>query len=334
MEETTPRGRPTIVGGSPMNRLVPASTLPLNIERLLIRAALSRDFKQRFLADRQQATVEAGIVLSPLEQTMLSHVDDETLQATIDRVIIPPISRRGFLKRAAASVVVALTGSALLLQTGCGGIAPDPVVSAYDNPGFYWANLADLRCFVYVPEVYAARREEFRSTPVLLSFPDVGQTSLELAEHWLDCCQKTGIVLIVAEWSGVPTEEAASRTPQILQDANDLWGQLSTSTQILTGFAAGAVLALQAGICADSPFRGVVAYSGLPAPGWETSIVAREETRVYIRLGRQDLNAGQYRTVVEALRDANCVVSAHRKQGQIPLAEQPTKTAWNYVTRD
>jgi hypothetical protein len=317
-----------------MDRLVQASTLPLNIERLLIRAALSRDFKQQFLAGREQAAAEAEIVLSPLERTMLKAIDDETLQRTIDRVIIPPLSRRGFLKQAAASIVVALTGSALLLQTGCGGIPADRVASAYDNPGFYWANLADLRCFVYVPESYAARRYEALSTPVLLAFPDPTQTNLEVAEHWQGCCQELGIVLIVAEWAALPVEQAAGLALQILQDAQELWGRLSESTRILNGFAAGADLALQAGVRADSAFRGVIAYSGLPAAGWETSLAAREGTLVYIRLGEQDLNAGQYKAVVEALKEAGCQVSAHRQRGQMPLAEQPTKAAWNYVTRD
>jgi len=73
-----------------MNRLVQASTLPLNIERLLIHAALSREFRQRLLANREAAAAEAGIDLLPEERALLSHISNETLETTVDRVIMPP----------------------------------------------------------------------------------------------------------------------------------------------------------------------------------------------------------------------------------------------------
>lgn len=93
-------------------------------------------------------------------------------------------------------------------------------------------------------------------------------------------------------------------------------------------------MALRTGISADSPFKGVIAYSGLPAPGWETSLTAREGMRVYIRIGKEDLNAGQYKAVIRALKRAGCRVSSHRQAGRIPLSEQANDKAWVHVIRD
>jgi len=336
MEQTSSSRRPTIVGGSPMNRLVQASSLPLNVERLLIQAALSREFRQRLLADREAAAAEAGIDLLPEERALLSHISDETLERTIDLVIMPPVSRRKFLKRAAASVVLALAGSAVLAQAACGGAAPDPPASAYDKPGHYWANLAGLRCFVYVPEVYESRRYAYppHLTPLLIALPDANQTSLEAAKEWMGLCSQEGIMMLVAEWSGLSADDVAKRLPQLLEDADDLWGQISSAERVLAGFAEGAALALQVGVRAKSPLTRIIACAGLPDSGWEKKVAATEGTRVYLRLGRQDLNAGQYGTHVRALREAGCEVDPGLVYGQMTLAEFPQEAAWRWVTKD
>ena len=336
MEQSSPNRRPTIVGGSPMNRLVQASTLPLNVERLLIQAALSREFRERLLADREAAAVEAGIDLLPEERALLSHISDETLERTIDVVIMPPVSRRRFLKRAASSVVLALAGGAILAQAACGGAAPDQPSSAYDKPGHYWANLADMRCFVYVPDMYESRRYEYppRRTPLLLALPDVNQTSLEAANQWIGLCSQEGIIMVVAEWSGLSADDVAQRLPQLLGDADELWGRISATARVLAGFAEGAALAMQVGVRADSPLTRIIACGGLPGPGWETTLAATAGTRVYLRLGKQDLNAGQYKIVVEALRAAGCEVKSRLASGQMTLEEFPQKAAWRWASDD
>jgi hypothetical protein len=334
MEQSSANRRPTIVGGSPMNRLVQASTLPLNIERLLIRAALSREFRQRLLADREAAAAEASIDLLPEERTLLSHISDETLERTIDLVIMPPVSRRKFLKRAASSVVLALAGSALLTQAACGGAAPDRPSSAYDKPGYYWANLADMRCFVYVPQVYTSRRYDQHPTPLLLALPDANQTSLEAANQWINMCSQEEIVLVVAEWTGLSADDIAGRLPELFGDADDLWGGISSKARVLAGFVEGAALAMQVGVRADSPLTRIVACGGLPGAGWETGLVATEGTRVYMRLGRQDLNAGQYEIVVDASHAAGCTIRSRLVSGQMTLAEFPQKAAWRWATDD
>lgn len=195
MEQPSSNRRPTIVGGSPMNRLVQASGLPLNVERLLIQAALSHEFRRRLLTDREAAAAEAGIDLLPEERKLLSHINNETLERTIDVVIMPPVSRKKFLKRAASSVVLALAGSALLTQAACGGASPDRPSSAHDKPGHYWANLAGMRCFVFVPELYAPRVYEMHPTPLLLALPGANQTSLEAANQWINMCSQEEIIL-------------------------------------------------------------------------------------------------------------------------------------------
>jgi len=328
MDQTAPGRRPTIVGGSPMNRLVQASSLPLNIERLLIQAALSHEFRQRLMADRETAAAAAGIELLPEERALLSHISNETLDSTIDRVIIPPLSRRKFLKKAAASVVLALTGSAVLLQAACGGAAPDEPHSAYDQPGHYWANLAGIRCFVYVPYAY-----QFQPTGVLLAFSGAKQTSLELANYWLPLCADKDTSLVVADViaAGLSADDIAARLHQLFEDANDLWGRMGYPN-VLTGFAEGAALALQVGVRDGSDLNRIIAFAGLPAPGWETALSASPETRIYLRVGRQDLNAEQYGSVVDALRAAGCKVNSGRVRGELALADCPQKAAWRYVT--
>jgi hypothetical protein len=319
-----------------MNRLVQASSLPLNVERLLIRAALSSDFRQRLMADREAAAAEAGIELLPEERALLSHISDATLSTTIDRVILPPLPRRRFLKRPAASVVLALAGSAVLLQSACGGIAPDDPHSAYDKPGLYWANLAELRCFVAIPGLYSSARMAGGTTPVMVGFPDTAQTSLELANRWLAFCSERGISLIVADASasGLPADDVAARLPQLFEDADALWGGLSATKRVLLGWGRGAALVLQVGVRADSLLTHIQAFAGLPEPGWEASVRAAEGTRVYLRLGRQDLNAAQYQPVVEALHAAACEVDAQRLLGkQLALDECSPASAWRFVAR-
>ena len=334
MEQSSPDRRPTIVGGSPMNRLVQASSLPLNVERLLIQAALSREFRLRLLADREAAAAEAGIDLLPEERALLSHINNETLERTIDLVIMPPVSRRKFLKRAASSVVLALAGSALLTQAACGGANPDRPSSAYDKPGYYWANLANMRFFVFVPDAWYSRMYDMRPTPLLLALPGANQTSLEAANLWLNMCSQEEIVLMVAEWTGLSADDIAGRLPALFEDADELWGGLSSKARVLAGFAEGAALAMQVGVRADSPLTRIIACGGLPGSGWETTLAATWGTRVYLRLGKQDLNAGQYETVVEALRAASCEVKSRLVSGQMTLEEFPQKAAWRWASDD
>lgn len=334
MEQPSSNRRPTIVGGSPMNRLVQASTLPLNVERLLIQAALSREFRRRLLADREAAAAEAGIDLLPEERELLSHINNETLERTIDVVIMPPVSRRRFLKRAASSVVLALAGGALLTQAACGGANPDRPSSAYDKPGYYWANLAGMRCFVFVPDVYTARMYDMRPTSLLLALPGANQTSLEAANQWINMCSQEEIMLVVAEWAGLPADDVAGRLPELFEDADDLWGGISSRARVLAGFAEGAAMAMQVGVRADSYLNRIIACGGLPGAGWETTWTAASGTRVYLRLGKQDLNAGQYKVVVEALLAAGCKVKSRLVSGQMTLEEFPQKAAWRWASDD
>ena len=333
MEQPSSNRRPTIVGGSPMNRLVQASSLPLNVERLLIQAALSREFRQRLLADRETAAAEAGIDLLPEERALLSHISDETLEKTIDVVIMPPVSRRGFLKRAAASVVLALTGSAVLAQAACGGAAPDQPLSAYDKPGHYWANLADMRCFVFVPEVYELRRSAYpvHFTPLLIVLPDASQTSLEAANQWTDLCTQEGIVMIVAEWDS-QRSYVRWRLEELLGDVSRLWGAIHHEARVVAGCGEAAAVALRAGVYSSSYLHRIIACGGLPGPGAELAMTAAEGTRIYLRLGRQDLNAGEYETYIGALRKVGCQVDADLVEGRVTLAEFSQKEAWDWVT--
>jgi hypothetical protein len=91
---------------------------------------------------------------------------------------------------------------------------------------------------------------------------------------------------------------------------------------------------MQVGVRADSPLARIIACAGLPGSGWETGLVANEGTRVFLGLGQQDLNAGQYKSVVDALRAAGCKVASGMVSGQMTLEEFPQEAAWRWVTDD
>ena len=106
------------------------------LETLLARAAGDGRFRERLLADRQEAIETAGAELTPHEQALLRSVSSEQLERLIANTPGPSRPRRRFVAAAAGWLAALLGGSALL--GGCGSPSeepePDPVRGSRPDP--------------------------------------------------------------------------------------------------------------------------------------------------------------------------------------------------------
>jgi len=90
---------------------------PLNIEKLLIKAASDEEFKKSLFSDRKAVIERPEFSLSPQDKMILSAIPSERLQGMIEKFSAQKTSRRNFLKFAAASAAFVTTS--LLLNTSC-----------------------------------------------------------------------------------------------------------------------------------------------------------------------------------------------------------------------
>ncbi|MCP4138301.1 MAG: hypothetical protein GY754_45485 [bacterium] len=97
-------------------------TKRVHIESLFLMARYDSEFKQQLLEDRETALRESGIPFTPGELMLLSGIDREKLEQTIDEFSIPGITKKSLPNwRAAAAVIMLLTS--VLLAGPLGTIA-------------------------------------------------------------------------------------------------------------------------------------------------------------------------------------------------------------------
>ena len=101
------------------------SLVPVNIERLLLQAVESRNFRELLLRDKEKALIEYGGELTHSERAMLVLIPANELEALVLRLKPSLQKNRSFIKHVAATVA----GSMILSVCGyCeGAISPgDP----------------------------------------------------------------------------------------------------------------------------------------------------------------------------------------------------------------
>ena len=88
--------RRTIVGGRPRARMKRKVSIPIGIEKVLVRAAGDEAFRSALFEDREQALGSSGYTLLDSERGILRSVPDTALARPI-RDLFPRLSRRGVL---------------------------------------------------------------------------------------------------------------------------------------------------------------------------------------------------------------------------------------------
>ena len=106
----------TIVGGQPERGLHQFVEIPVGIERALYLAAKNPAFRKKLLEDRSGAIERAGLRLTSVETMVLESLPQGTMASIIDRLAVQDRTRRGFMKKVAASMVTLAAGSA---TSGC-----------------------------------------------------------------------------------------------------------------------------------------------------------------------------------------------------------------------
>lgn len=103
----------TIVGGQSFRKEETRKSSNTNIEKILIRASLDKEFREILLKDRESAIEKSGVILSPVDDKIIKSIPLSGLKGMIEKFMDQKTSRRNFLKGAAASAAI-LTGAFLL----------------------------------------------------------------------------------------------------------------------------------------------------------------------------------------------------------------------------
>lgn len=107
--------RTTIVGGRPPAKGRGVAGIPRGMEVLVKKASVDDAFRALLLEKRDAAAAEIGLELDPAEVVMLRAVSAEQLAGIIAGTKVEPASRRAFLGKVAAAMLVAIGAS----QAGC-----------------------------------------------------------------------------------------------------------------------------------------------------------------------------------------------------------------------
>ncbi len=99
---------------------------PSGLEELLERAATDTRFRERLLADREDAVEASGLELTPSERTLLLSATGAQLEQLIAKTPRPAAPRRRFVRAAVGWLAALLGGSALLGGCGSPDDEPDP----------------------------------------------------------------------------------------------------------------------------------------------------------------------------------------------------------------
>jgi hypothetical protein len=118
--------RNTIVGGRPMARKKRKVSVPIGIEKFLLRAAADAGLRRRLFEDRSAVIAAAGDELSASERSILESVPDAALAAMMERLDLKTHTTRPFARKvAAAAFATAALGAVVIAGTACTGIDPD-----------------------------------------------------------------------------------------------------------------------------------------------------------------------------------------------------------------
>ena len=106
--------------------------IPINLERIMMRAVQDEAFRARLLEDPVEAA--AGFELKGTERALLAAMDRSTVEAMVQRFGAPKARRSGFAKGVAA----AMAGSMIISVSACGdeptrGVGPDPPDGTADS---------------------------------------------------------------------------------------------------------------------------------------------------------------------------------------------------------
>ncbi|MEQ8169217.1 MAG: twin-arginine translocation signal domain-containing protein [Candidatus Eremiobacterota bacterium] len=104
------------------------SNISTNIEKILIKASLDEKFKETLLNKRNSILDMEEFSLNNIDKMLLSTISSERLEDMIEKFMKHYMSRRNFLKGAAASV--ALISGSLIASSCC----PVPVTGARPEP--------------------------------------------------------------------------------------------------------------------------------------------------------------------------------------------------------
>jgi hypothetical protein len=114
--------------------------IPVNVERVLIKAATDEAFRAWLLEDRQAALAEGHFQLSDPERAMLANMDRSMLEAMAAR--FAPGSRR--VGRFARKVASAVAGTMLVTTAACGDGKTDSDVYNPDTVGGIWPDMPEV----------------------------------------------------------------------------------------------------------------------------------------------------------------------------------------------
>ena len=116
----------TIVGGRPRARLKRKVSIPIGIEKVLVRAAGDEAFHRALFADREQALSNAGYDLLGSERSILRSVPDAALASMVANIDLKAHTKRRFA-RGVAKVAFATAAMTAMVTAGaaCTGAEPD-----------------------------------------------------------------------------------------------------------------------------------------------------------------------------------------------------------------
>ena len=108
--------------------------IPINLERIMLRAVGDETFRALLVEDPVRAASDGGFELKGTEEAMLAAMDRATIEAMVRRFEAPRARGSGFARGVAAAVA----GSMIISVSACGegtskGVGPDPPDGVADS---------------------------------------------------------------------------------------------------------------------------------------------------------------------------------------------------------
>ena len=176
-----------------------------------------------------------------------------------------------------------------------------------------------------------------RIVVLLHGYGSDGADLIDLGRYWSDAMPDTLFVLPNApnrcagnpfgyEWFPLQVDRIAGRiegarqaAPVIRDFLSDLWAQtgLGAADTFLVGFSQGAMMALHVGTASESPFRGIVAFSGALVPAEDFGAAGHARPPIVLIHGDDDqvVDPQFSRDAETALESAGFEVSLHLLPG-------------------